>query len=119
MLKKSRFFVGIALMVQAVTLTVFFILFMFKKKSIAAALLAVAALEGATGAYLLYQIQEEEEADLFDPADYLYNGDDFEFDFDDDDVTAELARDDDDAPMAEPYTIKREDDVSEDEFKNR
>ena len=116
MLKRSRFYVAIALIVQAVTLSVLFIFFLFKKKSVAAALLAIAALEGATGAYLLAQIKEDEE---FDPSDYLYNGeDDFAFDFDEDDIAAELARDDDDAPIEEPYTIKREDDVSEDEFKN-
>lgn len=116
MLKRSRFYVAIALLVQSVTLCVLFIFFMFKKKSVAAALLAIAALEGATGAYLLSQIKEEE--DEFDPAEYLYDGDDFTFDFDEEDIAAELARDDDDAPIEEPYTIKREDDVSEDEFKN-
>ena len=113
MLKRSRFFVGIALMVQAVTLAVLFIFFMFKKKSVAAALLAIAALEGATGAYLLYQIKEEEEE--FDPDDYLFD-EDYDFGLSDDDVTAELARDDDEAPIEEPYTIKREDEVSEEEF---
>ena len=56
MLKRSRFYVAIALIVQAVTLSVLFIFFLFKKKSVAAALLAIAALEGATGAYLLAQI---------------------------------------------------------------
>ena len=116
MFKRSRFYVAIALLVQAVTLCVLFFFFMFKKKSVAAALLAIAALEGATGAYLLAQIKEEE--DEFDPNDYL-NSDDFAFDFDEGDIAAELARDDDDeAPIEEPYTIKREDDVSEDEFNN-
>ena len=116
MLRKSRFFVGISLIVQAVTLSVLFLFFMFKKKSLAAALLAIAALEGATGAYLLAQLKEEE--DEFDPADYLYDYDD-DLDFNEEDIAAELARDDgDDAPASEPYTIKREDEVSEDEFNN-
>ena len=115
MLRKSRFFVGISLIVQAVTLSVLFLFFMFKKKSLAAALLAIAALEGATGAYLLAQLKEEDE---FDPADYLYDYDD-DLDFNEEDIAAELARDDgDDAPASEPYTIKREDEVSEDEFNN-
>jgi hypothetical protein len=59
MLRKSRLFVGITLVVQAISfLCLFFILFA-KKKSIAGAFLALSAAEGAAGTYLLYQLKEE------------------------------------------------------------
>ena len=41
-----------------------------KKKSIAAAFLAVSAMEGAAGAYLFHQVKEELEENDFDPSDY-------------------------------------------------
>ena len=79
MLRKSRLFVGITLVVQAISfLCLFFILFA-KKKSIAGAFLALSAAEGAAGTYLLYQLKEERkkarDAEYFDEID--------EFDLDD------------------------------------
>ena len=79
MLRKSRLFVGITLVVQAISfLCLFFILFA-KKKSIAGAFLALSAAEGAAGTYLLYQLKEERkkarDSEYFDEID--------EFDLDD------------------------------------
>ena len=55
MQKKIRLYVGIALVIQAFSFFVMFIILCVKKKSIAAAFLAVAAMEGAVGGYLIYQ----------------------------------------------------------------
>ena len=88
MIKKTRLYVGIALIVQAISSLIMFLILCTKKKSVAAAFLAVAAMEGACGAYLLYQ----EKADLkaeeeFDPS--VYFGDD-DFDFDDSMINADV-----------------------------
>ncbi len=55
MFKKSRLYVAIALLVQSFAFLIMFIILCAKKKSISAAFLAVAAMGGAAGAYLLYQ----------------------------------------------------------------
>ncbi len=88
MIKKTRLFVGIALVVQAVSFLFMFLILCTKKKSIAAAFLAVAAMEGLSGAYLLYQEKtDREEEDAFDPS--VYFGDE-EFDFDDSMINADV-----------------------------
>ena len=88
MLKKTRLYVGIALVVQAFSSMFMFLILCTKKKSIAAAFLAVAAMNGVAGAYLLYQhksdMKEEEE---FDPS--LYFSDD-DFTFDDSMINADI-----------------------------
>ncbi len=81
MIKKTRLYVGIALIVQAISFVFMFLILCAKKKSIAAAFLAVAAMEGLCGAYLLYQEKEELRAEAeFDPSIYF---EDEDFDFDD------------------------------------
>ena len=55
MFKKSRLYVAIALLVQSFAFLIMFIILCAKKKSISAAFLAVSAMGGAAGAYLLYQ----------------------------------------------------------------
>ena len=55
MIKKTRLYVGISLVVQAFSFLIMFLILCTKKKSVAAAFLAVAAMQGAAGAYLLYQ----------------------------------------------------------------
>ena len=65
MLKKTRLYVAIALVVQAVSFAAMFIILCAKKKSIAYAFLALAALEGAAGAYLLKEIKDEARASRF------------------------------------------------------
>ena len=54
MFKKTKLYVGVSLIVQAVTSLVMFFILLGKKKSIAAAFLALAAVSGAAGGYLLY-----------------------------------------------------------------
>ncbi|MBQ2119245.1 MAG: hypothetical protein II192_09320 [Clostridia bacterium] len=59
-MKKTRLYVGITLLVQAVSFVIMFIILAAKKKSLAAAFLAVAAMEGAAGGYLLWQYRQDE-----------------------------------------------------------
>ena len=61
MFKKTKLFVGVSLLVQAVTSVVMFFILLGKKKSIAGAFLALAALTGAAGGYILYDCKKEEE----------------------------------------------------------
>lgn len=81
MLRKTRLYVGIALVVQAFSSLIMFLILCTKKKSVASAFLAVAAMNGVAGAYLLYQHKNEleEEEDNFDPSQYFAD-DDFTFD---------------------------------------
>ena len=51
MFKKTKLYVGVALVVNAVTSLITFIILLFKKKSSAGAFLAVSAMSGAAGAY--------------------------------------------------------------------
>ena len=55
MFKKSRLYIAIALLVQSIAFFVMFLILCAKKKSISAAFLAVAAMGGALGGYLLYK----------------------------------------------------------------
>ncbi|MBE6696549.1 MAG: hypothetical protein E7587_08885 [Ruminococcaceae bacterium] len=115
MLKKSRFFVAVALLVQAFSSFIMFIILCAKKKSISAAFLAVATMEAATGAYLLYQEKQELDAEMdFDG--YL---DDTDFDLDDSVLGYDLrhGKDDDEMYDEGDIDILKDDTVSEDEFK--
>ncbi len=117
MLKKSRFFIGVALLVQAFTCLVMFIILCAKKKSISAAFLAVATMEFAAGTYLLYQEKQEWDEDMRF-SDYL---DDPLDEFDESILESDLRHGKDDDEMYEENEIEipREDSVSEDEFKDR
>ena len=53
MLKKTKLFVGIALVIESAIALATFISLVAKKKSIAAAFLAMSAVSGAVGAYLV------------------------------------------------------------------
>ncbi len=124
MLKKSRLFVAIALLVQSFTLFVLFLILFVKKKSIAAAFLGVAAMEGATGAYLFHQVKEELEENDFDPSDYLDEDlgevPDEDIELDDTMLNADLAHGTDDAQdVPVEKSIPLDENVSEDEFKNK
>lgn len=92
-MKKTRLYVGITLIVQAISFVFMFILLCAKKKSIAAAFLAVAAMEGCAGGYLLWQYKQDMN-ELDDGFGRDFFGDE-EFDFDEDDMTADLFGDDD------------------------
>ena len=59
MLKKSKLVVAVSLLVQSVTFFALFCILWAKKKSLAGAFLAVAAMGGATGAYLVVQMKKE------------------------------------------------------------
>ena len=59
MLKKTKLFVGIALLVEAVIALATFVSLVAKKKSIAAAFLAMSAVGGAVGAYLICKSKYE------------------------------------------------------------
>ncbi len=123
LLKKSRLAVSISLMVQAFTLFVLFLILCVKKKSIAAAFLGVATMEGAAGAYLFFQAKGDLEENDFDPSDYLDETLDFEeddsFDISDEMLTADLYhRADDEGEAPEIREIPLEEEVDEEEFKN-
>ena len=60
MLKNTKFYVAVALLVQAVASLVAFIVLAVKKKAMAVAFLAVGGVSGAAGAYLMGQCIEEE-----------------------------------------------------------
>ena len=105
-MKKSRLYVGISLMVQAFSFTIMFIILCAKKKSIAGAFLAVAAMAGTVGTYMLWQYREDEKA--FEASfgdDFL---DDEDFDFDEDAIHADLFGGDD--------AVQKDTDASEADF---
>ena len=60
MIKKTKFYVGIALLVQAITFLILFIMVFNKKRSIGGAILAIAAMGGIAGAILVYKQAVEE-----------------------------------------------------------
>ena len=119
MLKRSKLMLSISLLVQSFTLFVLFLFLCVKKKSSAAAFLAVSAMEGAAGAYLFHQVKEELEENDFDPSDYL-DEEPFpeELDLDDEMLSDDLSHGTDDAANApERAEIPLDDGASEDEFK--
>lgn len=121
MLKKSKLMVSMALLVQSFTLFVLFLILCVKKKSIAAAFLAVSTMEGVAGAFLLHEAKEELEENDFDPSNYL-DEDLFpeeELDLDDEMLKSDLAHGREDHHKApERPEIRLDDTVTEDEFKN-
>lgn len=121
MLKKSRLVVSMSLLVQSFTLFILFIILCVKKKSIAAAFLAVSAMEGVAGAYLLHEAKEELEENDFDPSDYLDEDlfPDEEFELDDDMLKSNLTHGREEHHTApKRREIHLDDTVTEDEFKN-
>lgn len=121
MFKKSKLMLSVALLVQSFTLFVLFLILCVKKRSIAAAFLGVATMEGAAGAYLFHQAKGELEENDFDPSDYLDEDlfEDTELDLDDEMLSADLDyRNDDGESAPERTEIPLDDNVSEDEFKN-
>ena len=84
-----------------------FIILCTKKKSIAAAFLAVSAMSGGTSGYLLYQLREETRAGL-DAASEALADDELDFD-------PTRLSDEEGEPIT-PAPIPREEHVSEEEF---
>lgn len=64
MFKKTKLYVGVSLIVQAITSLVMFFILLGKKKSIAGAFLALAAVSGAAGGYLIYDCKKEADLDF-------------------------------------------------------
>lgn len=60
MIKKTKFYIGIALLVQAITFLLLFIMMFHKKRSFGGAILAIAAAGGIAGAILVYKQAVEE-----------------------------------------------------------
>jgi len=60
MLKKTKFYVGISLLVQSFSFVVMFFALCKKKKDLASVILAIAAAGGAAGAVLLYLDAKDE-----------------------------------------------------------
>lgn len=60
MIKKTKFYIGIALLVQAITFLILFIMVFSKKRSFGGALLAISAAGGIAGAILVYKQAVEE-----------------------------------------------------------
>lgn len=121
MFKKSRLVLSVSLLVQSFTLFILFLILCVKKKSIAAAFLAVSVMEGAAGTYLLHQAREELVDDDFDPSDYLDEDffDSAELDLDEEMLSSDLAHGTDDhATAPDRAEIPLDENVSEDEFKN-
>ena len=115
MLKRSKLMLSVSLLVQSFTLFILFLLLCVKKKSIAAAFLAVSAAEGATGAYLLYQCKEDAVLE-FDAERMLEE--DAGLDIDEAMLCADLASglDEEDYVPMHKRPIPREEQVSEEEF---
>ncbi len=60
MLKKTKFYVGITLIIQSFSFIGLFIALCRKKKNVAGVILAIAAVGGITGAVLLYLDSKDE-----------------------------------------------------------
>ena len=58
-LKKSKFFIGLALIAQSITFIAFFFALWRKKKALAGTFLAIGAAGGISGAYLVYKNHKE------------------------------------------------------------
>ena len=119
MLKRSKLMLSVSLLVQSFTLFILFLLLCVKKKSIAAAFLAVSAMEGAAGAYLFRQVKEELEENDFDPSDYL--DEDFldeELDINEEMLRHEFAHRDEGEAPADRSAIPLDEDAAEEEFRN-
>ncbi len=114
-LKETRLYIALALLIQSFTFFIMFIILCVKKKSIAAAFLAVSAAEGATGAYLLYQCKEDAALE-FDAERMLEE--DAGLDIDEAMLSADLASglDEEDYVPMHKRPIPREEQVSEEEF---
>jgi hypothetical protein len=61
MFKKTKLYVSVSLLVQAVSAVFMFFILLGKKKSLAGAFMALAAVCGVAGGYLLYDCKKDEE----------------------------------------------------------
>jgi hypothetical protein len=61
MFKKTKLYVGVSLLVQAISAVFMFFILCGKKKSLAGAFMALATVCGVAGTYLLYDCKKDEE----------------------------------------------------------
>ena len=61
MFKKTKLYVGVSLLVQAVSAVFMFFILWGRKKSISGAFMALATVCGVAGSYLLYDCKKDEE----------------------------------------------------------
>ena len=61
MFKKTKLYVGVSLLVQAISAVFMFLILVGKKKSISGAFMALATVCGVAGAYILYDCKKDEE----------------------------------------------------------
>ncbi len=61
MFKKTKLYVSVSLLVQAVSALFMFFILLGRKKSLSGAFMALAAVCGVAGAYLLYDCKKDEE----------------------------------------------------------
>ena len=59
--KKTKLYVSVSLLVQAVSALFMFFILLGKKKSLSSAFMALATVCGVAGAYLLYDCKKDEE----------------------------------------------------------
>lgn len=114
--KRTKFYIGIALVISAVTTTCTFIALCFKKKSAIAALIALAAAEGVIGLALiednnfLKRKKAVAENDMFDLDD---------IDLSQDDIDSELSFKNDGEGSSAPildFEVPKDDEASEEDF---
>lgn len=84
MLKKYRFHIGLTLLVQSASFVILFFMLYKKKKSLASTFLALSAIGGIAGAYLVLKEAKSEveacEQAAKDACEYGICGDEYEFD---------------------------------------
>ncbi len=96
MYKKTAFYAGITLLVQAVSMAILFFFLVAKKKNFASVLLAMSAASGITGGFLLYKhakrVKDEEDllSEFLGDDEYEYTNGDMEILTDDDVDEAEF-----------------------------
>ena len=96
---KSKFYIGICLLIQCVSFVILFFTQMKKRKSLATALLAVAAISGVVGVRLIRAgaKEEEEKNEMLD----VLREDFFEVDDEDDDEDLVFDTEDDEISIVE------------------
>lgn len=108
MIQENRLYIALALLAQSIAFFFVFLFLCFKKKSIAAAFLAVSAAEGGAAAYLLYQCKD----DVSEEYDAVREALEAEEEFD----LADISCEDEEEPVVPKKAVPCEEHVSEDEF---
>jgi hypothetical protein len=111
--KKSKLYIGITLVIQAISFIALFIMMYSKKSKYASAFLTLGLIEGAIGAYLLYMQKLEDDIDYEDDfGDFLKRDYGVDENFDDADFDTVDEPDDDNNEIVIPI----DESVDETEF---